>query len=513
MKVFTPWIGLGLVAQLILGLMSGLVPDAYSKNLGPKEVKRRTEQEVRTQVEPVLNRYCKDQCKLLGVEASIDLSVDESLAPGFDDMGGGSSETEVVATGVRVKILMDESIGSQSRNKFTELVQKHLEGLEYPVSIDTTTAHFPQPLNSAAKIAELRERATKSFRDSLQQVLTQVCPDQCILAELDVKADPVNIEEAQYGASSEFLQEGDTAIRLRNLTATVLLDDALPEETRQSILEMANLRTSQFRNVTIKDKVLKFPDASETIASARSGKNGRKLASTSDSKDSKESRDTKDSRESKEARESRELKDLKESSELHTKTTANTQNQENNTKQERFERIEKIERVESGDAVQAELKQFKVFGLIFACSVLSLLIFIAVAGMRPAGASSGGGIQRIFQTLTADPTSTSAPSTYQPKGSSGGSSGFTDDEKTLLLKKRYEIEQLESQLMGLFAEQPKVAKQVFSRILTEEGVETTARYIHIFGESVVIDMVRDPSLQNEVSEMMEFYGKNPEINR
>ena len=65
------------------------------------------------------------------------------------------------------------------------------------------------------------------------------------------------------------------------------------------------------------------------------------------------------------------------------------------------------------------------------------------------------------------------------------------------------------ELTNVYAQQPKVAKQVFSRVLTEEGVETTAKYIELFGEAIVIDMLRDPSLQGDLTELMEFYAKNP----
>ena len=61
----------------------------------------------------------------------------------------------------------------------------------------------------------------------------------------------------------------------------------------------------------------------------------------------------------------------------------------------------------------------------------------------------------------------------------------------------------------MFATQPKVAKHVFTRVLTELGIETTAKYIHIFGDSVVVDMLRDPSLQSDLNQLLEFYAKNP----
>ena len=144
----------------------------------------------------------------------------------------------------------------------------------------------------------------------------------------------------------------------------------------------------------------------------------------------------------------------------------------------------------------------KVFGLIFACSVLALLIFIATSAFRTIDPNPSK-IQRAIQSFTMDPVSSSI-SPNRP-----ADSGHTKEEKAGLLSKRYEIELLLEELTSIFAEQPKVAKQVFSRILTEEGVETTAECIHIFGEGIVVEMLRDPSLQTDITELMDYYAKNP----
>jgi flagellar motor switch protein FliG len=82
-------------------------------------------------------------------------------------------------------------------------------------------------------------------------------------------------------------------------------------------------------------------------------------------------------------------------------------------------------------------------------------------------------------------------------------------ERMALFGKRIEIERLRDELMNVFVHQPKVAKHVFTRVLTEEGVETTAQYLDMFGESVILDMLRDPSLQSDLNELTEFYAKNP----
>ena len=86
--------------------------------------------------------------------------------------------------------------------------------------------------------------------------------------------------------------------------------------------------------------------------------------------------------------------------------------------------------------------------------------------------------------------------------------GLNSEEKAALIARRIEADRLFNELTNIFSEQPKVAKHVFTHVLTEEGVETTAQYLEVFGESVVMDLLRDPGLQSDLTELMDFYARN-----
>jgi len=292
------------------------------------------------------------------------------------------------------------------------------------------------------------------------------------------------------------------------------MNDVLSAEEQKNILEMAKLKTNFLKNSEIKAKSMKFPKMRDgTSIGNLMDPSGAGKANTNSNSDT-----TSDSKFSSSEEKNATTNATNNSTTSNKNDSTNTHNvnskeQSTNQRQERFERFEKIERVESGDAVQAELQKFKVYGLVFGCSILSLLLFIAMAAFRPQRSSSEGkgGVSRIIQQLTADPVSTAAPSTYTPSNTGTGSGASSD--KGAIVARRYEIERLKEELSSVFAEQPKVAKQVFSRILTEEGMEVTAQYIEMFGESVVVDMLKDPSLQSDLQELMEYYAKNPmEIN-
>lgn len=470
-----------------------------------ESTQRNAEEQVRRLVEPLLDKYCPEQCKLLAVNAQVEVATPETIAPGFDEVDTSSAAmTELAPSGARIKILMDDKVGPVSRGKLLELVQQYLETLEYPVKIDTQIAHFPAPVGSESRVAELRQKVVKQFRTTMEELFAQFCPDQCLLADFDVQTVAVNSEEAQYGKPGEFIQDGGVAIRIKDITGTVLMDDLLTPEEQKNVLEMAKLKTNQFKNVSLTSKAMHFPHADYMNATTR-GVNGKGLSGHGQESDKSTNRslasDTKESNSNNTSTNNTEKNQQNSSVNNASKETTS----ENNQRQEKFERFEKIERVESGDAVQAELKKFGMYGLIFACAVLSLLIFVAMAAMRPRradGSPSDSPITRIVQSITSDPAG-------DRNGTGPSTSNITADDHRSVVALRYEVERLTEEMVAVFAQHPKVAKQVFSRVLTEEGVETTAQYIHIFGESIVLDMLRDPSLQSDLSELMEFYAKNP----
>src|SRR6185437_1150466 len=131
--------------------------------------------------------------------------------------------------------------GPISRSKFTELLQQFLDTLDYPVHIDSEVVSFPQPVGSAERVTELRDEIAKKFRGTLNDLFSQFCPSTCLMADFSLDTEPVNEEEAQYGSTGEYVDGEGVAVRIRNISATILTDDSLSPEERNSVLEMAKL--------------------------------------------------------------------------------------------------------------------------------------------------------------------------------------------------------------------------------------------------------------------------------
>ncbi len=475
-----------------------------------ENAKRLAEGQLRRLVEPLVEKYGGDDVKIMSVSASVDLATPEELEPGFSESDPGV-QARLVPTEGTIKLLMDEKLGPVTRRKLLDLMQQYLDTLEYPVKVVVQTVPFPQPAGTAGKVAEIRERISRQFRERVEGIFQQFCPQHCLLADFELLTDAVNPEEAQYGQPGEYLESGGAAVRIRGINATLLADEVMSPEERTSLLEMARLKTNDFRNVTLGLRAMKFPRTPEEIA-AKEKEGGRTPAGKSDTLSLNEKNST-DTLKQEQTNETKHVENAStHSNETLSSTDATQTNQKSETnktsdqREERYTRVEKIERVESGDAVQAELKAFRSHALIFACVVLAVLFFIAFAVLLPKGHDLNP-LRFLRKAAEDEDTTPSEPTERSTTGPATGTGAHA--ERARLVALRYEIQRLQDELLAVFSEQPKVAKLVFSRILSEEGVETTSAYIQIFGESVVMDMLRDPSLQADLNELMEFYAKNP----
>lgn len=472
------------------------------------------ESRIRRVIEPLLDKYCRDQCKLLTVSVSADIAVPEETAPGFDEIPAVDKDA-LAPTSARIKLLFDDKFGTVSRGRLIDLIQQYLDIFDYPIKVSVQVAHFPEPAGSEGRIADLRDKLARNFQETMSELIQQFCPDQCLLTDFNLKTDTVNAEEAQYGGPGEYVQDGNLALRIRDISATLLMDESLSPDDRNNILEMAKLKTRSFHNAEISGKVIRFPrptpvngpddPALATDGNLHGGRPGHDRATLSDSRESKtSSNDTSKSLSSRsdESRKSVSSSEERNRSDINTTKTSQSKNSETNQKQERFERYEKIERVENGDAVQAELRKFKLYALVFGCSILSLLIFIAVAGFR-----SRREMIEVVNRGAAPPLYVPPPVPADETGAPEPSSTSLGSGRTAAFALQYEISRLRDELLGIFAQNPKVTKYVFHRVLTEEGIEVTAQYMHLFGESIMIEMLRDPSLQSDMNELMEYYAR------
>src|SRR5689334_2318127 len=102
---------------LSLALASTTVSAETSFKSNSADLVRKTaENQIRNLLEPLLAKYCRDECKLLSVNAMVDLVTADELTPGFDQIDTKKGN-EIAPTSAQAKILIDDKVGPVSRGK------------------------------------------------------------------------------------------------------------------------------------------------------------------------------------------------------------------------------------------------------------------------------------------------------------------------------------------------------------------------------------------------------------
>ncbi len=483
--------------HLSISALLFFVVSANGASISSSEVRKKGELDVRNIVEPLLNQFCHDQCKVINVDVDVDIAAEEDSLIGFESTGGKAT---LAPAGAKVKLLMDSNLGKQTEYKITEILKTHLEALKFPVTLETAAKAFPLPPAANYKVAELKDRIQREVKGNIQSLLNQFCGNHCILGDFEVQTEQVNLEDVEGSSGQDVYQDGPAAVRVRGVKAQVTVDQTLSAEEANTVTEMIKLKLSQFKNVSVVSQALKFPKPSDETVGTGSGRGGLGAWGSDEEKDTTKS----ETNESK----SNHLSDSKETTSKSDVSQKSEQSTHSHTANDKYERYEKIERVENGDAVQQKLDAFKMYALIFGAVMLALLITLVAISFR----SVVGEGKAKFADQGPHPAGGSK-ATSHPSGASSDGGSLSTDEKANLIGKRFEADRLFHDLTNIFSEQPKVAKHVFAQVITEEGVESTAQYVEIFGETIMFDLLRDPGLQSDLAELMDFYARNTfEIN-
>jgi flagellar motor switch protein FliG len=462
----------------------------------PNDTKSQSERNIQQTIEPVLHKYCADDCKVLSIKASLTAGgAGDLFTPGFEE---APSEDEISVERAEVKILIDDRLGKTRRTRINDLLNQLFENSDFPVNIQLKATKFPAEADSSQKVSEIREKIRKNFEGLTQDVFQKFCPRNCLFSQFELETEVVSLEEAQTGNPSDYFEYQGTAVRIDQIGGTLVFDRIIPEADQKNLFDLVQLRAHPYSNLELKTKVIDFPkikgEESESWSSPFATGYGNGNTSERNL-----NRDTKNTAESKSRSDSEEKNtSLRNDSRTEqNRTDSLTKNSEN--KEEKFSRYEKIERVESGDALHAEFQQIKLFGAVISAMILLLLGWIL---FKNASKKSQSENEITIQSMA--PPAPSTLSTTPPEEPSRLVRA-TKVEPTL----RFQIQNLKDSLITLFVENPRVTKHVFTKILTEEGIETTAAYISIFGETVVMEILRDPSLQSDINHLIEFYATTP----
>lgn len=512
---------------------------ALAQSSGLERVKLEMVQNVKNRLTPLLSQYCKEACSIVDVNVTLDEDNIESDDLGFEGVEGTPAAKIINVSRVVVGMQVDDRVSSINRDRLMKILQTNVQDLGVPVDMVWRPVTIPQFGQSAAKEEQLRHELERRMTAAVNKVIDLYCPEDCVLSQVLVDGKLVTPDEASGYPGEELVRDrsGDAILHVNGIEIEVAMNENLPATTRARITKLIQAKTRFAQPVNLSVDVAPFPesfarqqDKDKKIGDDPYGleklrqtlkifremagtkeiltTNNSSTTSTSANSSNNNSRDTSSSKES-----AREESNSKIQGQLNTNTNTNTKTLTKDSTLTKTE-LDKYSSERLAAAAADKEQRLPIWQwmaylagfMLLAGIILFILLKYAHANrdakmMMYEAQANGMGGARLAPAAAAED---------RPRASEGGEAGRKEADIDVRrdIGLRLKNEELRTELSRIFVEQPRLAKETFSRLLTEDGVEATARYVHIFGQIVVFELLADPNLQRELYELSEYYHKS-----
>lgn len=465
--------------------------------------------DVRTRLTADLNKYCLDYCNILSIDVRTKEAFNTSKADlGFENVATNAGRNFKIRN-VRPTILIDSRFGSTNIDRLQKLFTQLVERYQYPIELKWSKVTFPESGNTAKGEAEIRADFAQQVRSQMERIVTEFCPNECKIQAVDVDVSRASMDDIQSGAVSRYLFARDSrgALFVRGVNGRVTISSEMDGDRKRRIENLIRESMVPFGAVNIAFKEIAFPRAATEIQkdldAEREDPYGLgKLEALL--KMIKEHGNTK------------EVYKETNSSSIQNQSERSASLSESNNSSNSLNSMssrEAQELLKNGESFWSQRNMFIVGGIALA------LIIIGAIGLRHV--LTGKRMQGIIHEANHNLSSNMRDSSHSNDGTgtgggSGQGTGFGSGSfsngfaggLTTELQHRLELDNLRDELIQVFIKHPKVARDVFGRMLRDEGIEQTARYVTIFGEVIVFELLGDADLKKDIATLAEYVHIN-----
>lgn len=487
-------------------------------------------QSLKAKVSSDLSKFCPDGCSLLGIEVDgREIFDTNSSSLGFETSLPVNRKFAVRRA--QIEILVDNRIGAVNIERLQEVLTRSSKKYGVPVEIELTRTTLPDSPQLVRAEAESKRIALGVVKAAYEKVVSDFCPEDCRLNTVEINTSRISVDDAQNQPARRVvvIAESKWALLVQGSVVNMAVDEKMAESRRNQIEDMMRDTMEAFGSGELNVKRTAFPRSARQLEKeaedlrsdpwgleklGRALKVFREFANTkeiikereslSSSRESERNKEFNSERNS----ESRESQDkLRET----TQSQSQIQSERENTHSENL------------SSFWTQEKVLLVAGLI------GLLLLVAALGLRYV--LTGKQVQHLISegrgSLSDDLSSMQDDSLFDPSmiGNAhkaerapphslhsnvpaqvggarvvpGFSMGLSEE-----LAQRLNVQSLRDELTQAFITQPKLAREVFARILREDGVEFSAKCVSVFGEMIVFDLAGDDDLKKEVALLAEY---------
>jgi flagellar motor switch protein FliG len=485
-----------------------------------------------------LQRYCLDYCNVL----SMDVTSQETFETGNSDLGFEGTTPQsggrtFATNGARVEVMVDTRFGSGNIDRLQKIFQKILERYPIPTQIQWSLVTFPDSATNAKSEAQVRGDFSQVVRGQLERVVAEFCPRDCKIHSLDLAIARAGVDEIQNGNAFRYLfsRDGRGALYVRGVSAVVSLNSLMDAERKDRIRALMNETLEPFGSVNLQTKEIPFPRSAEEVQKDLDMERGdpwglkklsealkvfREFANTKEivrERETQSSTNSSSSINSELSRSEREKnsqisseRNSEKESESAIEKARETQNKEMNS--------QLASTTESGKSFWTQEMVLIAGGILLALVIAGALglryvvtgkrmqqvINEGIVGMGQAPASV------VYGMATGGDAGVGQVSSFgvAPVSSAALNSGQGLSEE---VRRHVALQSLRDELVQIFVTQPKVARDVFGRMIREDGIENTSRYVVIFGEMMIFELLGDADLKKEIDTLAEYIHVNAPV--
>lgn len=427
-------------------------PDKYAK------LEHSTKLAAENKLAQILDKYCKGSCLLLESNVDIEEQIDGIEDIGFEGLHDTSSTTVTYyVTGLGVKIQIDDRVTIDNREKLEKIIRFNLQKHSNNVAVEFFELSVPEIGSSVSAKERALSKAVAHLKAIADGVIQKYCPDQCLLSGADASGQLISADKAQNEGISKLIHDklSGQYLKLDDAVVKVAFSESLPESERLKIEELIGVKIKQVPGASLVRSVIPFPET-------YSEKRAKQEAASEDPYGLDKLRKT--------------LSLFKEMSEP-----------------------EEIFTPEQEKAVSKDLIIGGVLGLI-ALIITGLMVRYSSIKKESALMKQAADWERQQDLLQKDDEKQEAKETEAKKDEKK-----IAEERDLLFKLKSDA--LREELTNIFFKVPKVAKETFGKMVAEDGVEQTSKYVHLLGKTVVFELLGDPSFRRNLSDLSEYYHK------
>ncbi len=492
-----------LIFASVLGVFLFLPQKASAQmSGGPQTFERMQNQaqmKIREKLSEILDKYCPEACQVMDVKIKLEETFNDEINLGFENMHSGDPSLYNVSD-VVASIQIDNRITGVNRERLQKIIENNLSTSGYRAQIQWFNVDMPQIGRSLSLDSQVKRHLEATIEERIGEVINKYCPDRCILSRVDVQGTIASPDQVSGLPSNQIyrMPGSDSILLLENVDVELSLDNKISPAERarirnlmRAILKFVSPVNFKLINSAFPEPLTEQERLEQTGGADPYGLN--KLRETL--KIFKELASTKEIITTEKV----------ESTNKSQQSIQTTNNERNSSVEKNTLNTKESATSESTSAISNSINSIiSEWGWLIGGALL-LIVLVAFL-VKYNGAQKDA---KIMMEVASRQIGREGASAGNHNGENGENpEALTPIERNKKLSLRLQVQGIKDELAMLFLDNPKIAKETYGRLIQEEGIDKTAKYVHLFGHSVVNELITDPNFQRDLFELTEFYQKS-----